>query len=394
MLDARTLQMLKSSRSEDREKAIKALAQSKDPSALPYLADIYRNDPDEALREMARKAGVYIRKNSAGASPAPLPDVPRAEDRYGEDDDSVLPVTDDLTPKRKNKPVTDAQRAQARGYLDQGLEASLAGDAKRAYTMLQKSVKIDPNIGQDSYSRSAISSITGLPYERAIAELTAGNLARGVAGNPDEITWGDAFVDLAIYWVINFGIFLIGTLIGLALLQAIINTIPDPVELANVNQQFAALTGTFTIVYMLTQGALQATVALIVLLILYFMWHMVATAMLGGEGRFTTLIRKCTMLLALYGPVSTLILIGALLFLPLFSLESASSWYTLLSFGIGLGGILLLSQRIGATYEFGMGRGCATIIVSYVLIACLIFSFFYILFSSAVNTFGFMLLSF
>jgi len=391
MLDARTLQMLRSSRIEDREKAIKVLAQSKDPAALPYLADVYRNDPDETLREMARKAGVYIRKNSEGAPPAPLPNVPRAEDRYGGDaNDDALPVTNDLAPKAKAKPVTDAQRAQARGYLDQGLEASVAGDTKRVYKMLQKAVKLDPNIGQDSYSRGAISNMTGLSFEQAMAELNSGNLARNVAANPDEITWGDAFVDLAIYWVINFGIFLIGTLIGLAALQAIINAIPDPIDQANVSQQFALITSTLTLVFMLTQGALQATVAVIVLLILYFMWHMVATAMLGGEGRFTTLIRKCTLLLALYGPVSTLILVGATLFLPLLSPDNFILWYTLLSLSIALGGILLLSQRIGATYEFGMGRGCATIIVSYVLIACLLFSFFYILFSAATSTFGFM----
>ncbi len=391
MLDARTLQMLKSSRAEDREKAIKALAQSKDPAALPYLANVYRNDPEAALREMARKAGVYIRKNSEGAFHTRLPDAPYAQDRYGGGaDDDAPPVIDATAPKPKTRPITDAQRAQARGYLNQALDASLAGDRKRAYQLLQKGVKIDPNLGQDTYTRNAISNITGLPYERAMAELATGGLARNVAGPADEITWGDAFVDLAIYWVINFGIFLIGTLIGLASLQAIINTIPDPIDQANIGQQFALITNTFTLVFMLTQGAIQATIAVVVLLIVYFMWHMVATAMLGGEGRFTTLIRKCTLLLALYGPVSTLLVMGATLFLPLLSPSNSTVWYALLTLGIAVGGVLLLSQRIGATYAFGMGRGCATIIVSYVLIACLLFSFFYIWFSSTMSTFSLM----
>lgn len=391
MLDQRTLRLLKSRLPEEREQAIKALAQSKDPGALPYLADIYHNDPDESLRELARKAGVYIKKNSASASPAPLPNVPRAEDIYGGRDEGVLPVTDDLAPKRKRseKVVSEAKRLQARGFLEQGLEASLAGDRNRAYKLLQKSVKIDPNLGQDSYSRNAISSITGLPYEQALDQVMLDNMGRNLASGSDDITWNDAFIDLAIYWVINFGIYIIGTLIGLVALQAIINTIPDPAEQAALNQQFAALTSTITVVFALTQGALQATIAVVVLLILYFMWHMVATAILGGEGRFTVLIRKCTLLLALYGPIASLILIGALIFLPLFSPDTMDSTYTLLTLAIGIGGVLLLSQRIGATYEFGIGRGCATIIVSYVLIACLTFSVFYIMLSSVASTLSF-----
>lgn len=393
MLDQRTLRLLKSSRPEEREQAIKALAQSKDPSALPYLADIYRNDPDESLRELARKAGVYIKKNSGSDSPAPLPNVPRAEDLYGGHDDIVLPVSDDLAPKPKGKEkvVSEAKRLQARGFLEQGLEASLAGEQKRAYQLLQKAVKLNPNLAADAYSRSAISSITGLPHERAMEQLSAGRLAGSVAKNPDDITWSDAFVDLAIYWVINFGIYLIGTMIGLAVLQAVINAVPDPVEQANLSQQFAAITGTITIVLAMTQGAIQATVAVVALLVLYFIWHMVATGMLGGEGNFTKLIRKCTLLLALYGPVATLVLIGTFILLPIVSPETMSSWYSLLVFGIGLGGVLLLSQRIGATYEFGIGRGCATIVLSYILVACLTFSVFYIMLSSAANSLSFIM---
>ncbi len=163
MLDQRTLRLLKSSRPEEREQAIKALAQSKDPSALPYLADIYRNDPDESLRELARKAGVYIKKNSGSDSPAPLPNVPRAEDLYGGHDDIVLPVSDDLAPKPKGKEkvVSEAKRLQARGFLEQGLEASLAGEQKRAYQLLQKAVKLNPNLAADAYSRSATSTSWG-----------------------------------------------------------------------------------------------------------------------------------------------------------------------------------------------------------------------------------------
>lgn len=55
-----------------RKEAVVALARSKDPAALPYLATVVRTDPEPELRDLARKAGQYIQQHaSAGAAEAP-----------------------------------------------------------------------------------------------------------------------------------------------------------------------------------------------------------------------------------------------------------------------------------------------------------------------------------
>ena len=58
------IQQLKSPDPEQRRQAIVALANTRDPAALAPLAAIYRGDPEPALREMALKAGRYIRQES------------------------------------------------------------------------------------------------------------------------------------------------------------------------------------------------------------------------------------------------------------------------------------------------------------------------------------------
>ena len=60
-----------------RKQAIIALGRSKDPAALPYLATVVRTDPEQELRELARKAGQYIQQNAA-AAPAAEPPPPAA----------------------------------------------------------------------------------------------------------------------------------------------------------------------------------------------------------------------------------------------------------------------------------------------------------------------------
>ncbi len=67
-----------------RRQAIIALGKSRDLAALPYLATVVRTDPDPELRELARKAGQYVRQNattsSTGTPPepaAPSPAAPR-----------------------------------------------------------------------------------------------------------------------------------------------------------------------------------------------------------------------------------------------------------------------------------------------------------------------------
>ena len=47
-----------------RKQAVIALGKSRDASALKPLANVYRSDPEPEIRELARKAGVYIKQHA------------------------------------------------------------------------------------------------------------------------------------------------------------------------------------------------------------------------------------------------------------------------------------------------------------------------------------------
>jgi hypothetical protein len=61
-----------------RRDAIIALGKRRDPAAMPYLADVFRTDPDPTLRELAKKAGQHIKAGSTPSAPpvAPPPVTP------------------------------------------------------------------------------------------------------------------------------------------------------------------------------------------------------------------------------------------------------------------------------------------------------------------------------
>lgn len=79
----RILAQLKAADSATRRQAIIAIGKSGTSSLLPALAEVYRTDPDPDLRELARKAGLAIRKRETSAASAQPPAV-------------EMPETDDL----------------------------------------------------------------------------------------------------------------------------------------------------------------------------------------------------------------------------------------------------------------------------------------------------------
>jgi hypothetical protein len=425
MVDSQLLRMLGSKDASERKQAITTLARSQDRTALPHLAKVYRSDPDPEIRELARKAGVYINKKSpkeappkaapfyTGGSTADDPGSLTSDSSYSSgsaygdtgysygtlDDDSMLGdedlLADDLLDDREptasqpvNAPrVSSGAEARARDLLEQAMSFHSRGEQQKVIKALTEAFKKNPKLATDNYALNAASSMTGLPRSQVAAALMDGSLLRATrkSSGPrsdDDPTWGDAAVDLGIYWFVNLGLFIVSVLILIALVQALLNNAPDisPQERDLIQQQIALSFGTQSIPLFLLQGVLQATGALIGLLVVYLVWHLVAQWMLGGDGTFTRLIRKATLLLAFYGPLVTaavfglLVIGGALLAAGGMTPQTYQSWVLLVTFGVSIGGLLLISQRIGAAYRFGVGRGCATMIISYILIFCLVTS--------------------
>src|SRR5258707_11294646 len=68
------LEQLASPDVSERRQAIIAFGKPADPRALAPLANIYKNDPDPSLRELALKAGRYLKGLTASVPSASAPE--------------------------------------------------------------------------------------------------------------------------------------------------------------------------------------------------------------------------------------------------------------------------------------------------------------------------------
>jgi hypothetical protein len=158
MIDQDTLELLDHRDAETRKRAVISLGKSNDYTALAHLARIYREDPDPDVRDMARKAGVYLRKNTTP------PENPIDNMKL------TAQVTSEVAavPLMKNHPpvsVVDADKA--RGYLRQALDWNVRGDDDRAVAMLARAFSADPRLSSDPVASGLAASLTNLPADQA-----------------------------------------------------------------------------------------------------------------------------------------------------------------------------------------------------------------------------------
>lgn len=153
-IDKKTIDMLNSPRLEDRKAAIKQLAQSKDKTALKYLATIYKTDKDPEVRDLALKAGKFIRKS------------------LGEDDDAIggAPARPAIATKEVFKvSATDATRAQS--YINQATDMHTRGDNAKAAQFLKRAFTLNPNLRDDKFTLGLLATVTGLPSDEALNHM-------------------------------------------------------------------------------------------------------------------------------------------------------------------------------------------------------------------------------
>lgn len=159
MIDKKTTQLLNSPKAEDRKQAVKALAQSNQAEALKYLATIYKTDSDPEIRDLALKAGRYLKKklDSDGGTSAPAP-IEKAR--------SEAPA--EQVPAR----VSQLDQERANGLLQFALEQHMRGADSKAAKSLEEAFSLNPHLLHDQYAVGLASTVTGLPGEEAVARLS------------------------------------------------------------------------------------------------------------------------------------------------------------------------------------------------------------------------------
>lgn len=361
MIDSRLITQLEKGTDAERKAAVKALTQTKDPEALPYLAVLYQRDSSPEIREMARKAGIYIRKHAAKgpraeATPAPLYD--------GAGDSSV----------------SQEDREWADQYISRALDRHVHGDTNFAVRNLIRAFQKNPALMDDPDTREIAAKITELPPPAAIdyileeaekLKATGGKKRKPV----DDDSYKGVLLWLAIYALSNIIIVSIGFVGGYLIfspsVRAVLN---DPTFEESIMNGSAIdpqmILNTIDVAgfsAMAEYIALTGIASIFSLLFQYFTIHAASTLMLGGDGTIPRLIRKLTPYMAFINP-AIIVMLVLVIFLQTDN-PFLASLVRLIPVVFGFGAVYLMAQRISETYRYGVGNGCVAMVLSNVLLA-------------------------
>lgn len=202
MIDDRLLDLLVDDDVATRKRAVMELAKTKDREALKYLAEIFREDPDPEVRDLARKGGLYIKKHLESAAPARPPADSLRSSLYGDDDaEEEEPLYAPEPPKKESRParasapaeedsvrdlaaviptldIPYAQEKEAKSMVKTALDYHMRGDNERAAQHLRRALRIDPRLTKDPYTISLASTVVGIDGPEAVEQL---------APTPDEL---------------------------------------------------------------------------------------------------------------------------------------------------------------------------------------------------------------
>lgn len=402
-MDSKILQLMESANPQDRKKAIKMLAQTGGQEALRYLGQIYKQESDPEIKELAINAGKYIKKQEAsGTAPAPQPAAKTFTQPVTVVEEVVEDEPEEDEPQEEFKPVvvSEASKKQAKGLMDRALDLSMHGEKDKAIESITKAFKVNPNLQLDSYYMGVAMDITGLDKDATLRLIAPSDKTRkaqkekaknkekakakndGSSGDSDEIGWDTALIDLATYFVVVSAVMIIGMIAVIQIVTSAFNTMQscgcDSTSVSQSLELLKFLRGAgivLSILYSLVVGLFST----IILLVQYALIHGVAKFLFGGEGSFTGLIHRATVPQTVAAAVTS-ILAGLMIYLILQPLTDKavlqsgqgvvfSPLIPFLSLGVvivGLGCVIWMVSRIGKNYDFGFGRGCATVILAYI----------------------------
>lgn len=381
MIDQQLINMLDDPNPQNREKAVKQLAKTKSQEAVQYLAVVYKTDEDPDVRELARKAGLYIKKKMTedkwtGGEPDPYTD---------EDSDDIPEV------------AVSARAVEASiGQMESAMNLHVAGEDEKAAKFVEKAFMANPNLKNDSYYLGMAATILGIRGDD-VEEFLLGDVefdSKGKAkrkrkskNGEGDVSTEKVIIDLLIYFIVVATLVTVGMLILISIfssaLQVAIAESPEFAALMNGNQSAEPMQqlfldlingfiqGGFTL--SLVSGIGMGLYSVIILVLQLACMHVVATMMLGGEGTFKQLLHSITGFITAYTVVYVLmfmlvfyISVNGIINDDINAINTANVIQSLMSLG-SFGYLIWFMMKLEKVYNFGAGAGCGTIIIGSIL---------------------------
>lgn len=406
---------------EARRRAILALGKSKNPDALKPLAVVVVGDPEPELRELARKAGQYIRQQTqqqtrphvspftvspdeADYEPAPeyfqvQPVVPEPEPELSLEDqvDDLLAIDDANTTVTFTEPTKNnlvmrgrqyniprADRERAKQYLDTAMSHALEGDNAKALKNLASALGLDPNLLNDPYFNNVATTVTGLDGDAAAQVIIDRNERQRFTetaqraqkskreaehlNTAQQATWTDVWFEVIIYSLIVIIGPVLAALVTVESARNLLGSFTEvSADLPEQLQNAQLLTQAFSLSSLLPIGIASGISGVISLLFQTVLIHFSA-GMMGGAGTWRHLIR---LLLGFYNkwlPILFFVLYITIAVAFASALSPIILCFVIVLFGLSLYISVKTASKIGEAYDFGTGKGCMSLLISLVII--------------------------
>jgi tetratricopeptide (TPR) repeat protein len=374
---------LNSTNPKDRYQAIKQIARDMDSAMLPILAKIAKDDPDEQVRSVAAKAHHYI------------------------ENDGTLPPAGEAKAAPPSRSINPTDEARAMEYTNEALGYQMAGERNKALKALGKAIKLNPNLRMDNFFVSVLDSTTGLSGEESYnmlhseselknvrvteRQLKKEKRAQNHQENVGKANWATTGLDFAIYT----GILIVGTILVILLLgqsadgvitgyeasvqayrDAVASGVRDAVPPEPVDREFwiqAEQIRTLSFSTALIVGLVVGISSLIGLVIQLIFTHIAARYIFKGDGTFRFLVYKVVSTYNSNLPIAFVIAFAGII---LTFTAGSNTIGAIFGAILGLFSLKLTFQtlsKVGETYDFGLARGCLSVIVGSILVSIISF---------------------
>jgi hypothetical protein len=380
---------------ERRKKAVIALGKSGDRTALAHLSRVYKTDPNPEIRELALKAGRFLKRETEGQESTSLMTTDTSSVSMYNERAETAPVS--FLP-RDDEEVSEKDVARAKELIEQALDWHVRGQDKRAIDYLKKALATNPKLRRDGYTSSLAATITGMSGDEAIASLVSdisvrkekpkgdGRKAKEDGGfDVKEVGWGDAIIDLMLYGLVWAGGLTAVILLGTETIRFLLNTVlltggTATTSTADLQQVIAMLPQLR--VQLIIIAIIIGVVRAVFVLIQSFVIHFSAVSILGGDGNLTTLIHGIVPTYIAADVIFLVLSVGYLVYAGT-TITSASAaqargmadlWTNInnvYQFAIAL----WVGFLIGKVYRYGMFKGCLAEFISYILLVVLLIGF-------------------
>ena len=363
------VQQLRADDPSVRKKAIRQLAKTRDARVIKPLQWVQQNDPDAGLRELARKAIVYIQQqNEAAPPPKPEPQPPMepytSPFEFGNLAQDSPPKVKPLNtpPQRK---VSERDRRMATTLVERAMNLNLKGELSDAMDAITHAFALNPELTNDMMAMGLATQLLQTNEREATRILTdpavtAQYAGRSTKGKSAQASEDDLYA--AIFWLILYFVIFFGIVIGAwYFFREVIEVALDDPEITDEERQVFRIFQDISPQVIIVFGIASATMQTLLYMFWVYLQHLVASTVFMGRGAYVRLLKNLTAFTIVFT------LLGAALVGAAF-IDVA--FLTLLCFGgpfLLIGSVYLYTKIIMNEYDIGFTGGCMTIVLAYVI---------------------------